>query len=155
MYSNDQYYMKFSTTISKKRETVNLHSYLYQCNMFHDIENNLKALEVPEFTESYIDDIDAIYKKYLPNLSVISYHNTTDQKTLSQITNSFELNELFCEHTSNISVLREMAIEYQRLTSNQERKLMYRYEILPCIENEQNNLEEVLHRLSMKKISNI
>lgn len=147
--------MIFSTTTSTKHETINSNGYLFECNMFHDVENNLKALEIPEFTESHIDDIDAIYKKYLPNLSIISYNNTTDQKTLSQMTNSFELNELFCEHTSNISKLREMAIEYQRLTSNQERKLMYRYEILPCIENEQNNLEEVLQRLSMKKISNI
>jgi hypothetical protein len=86
--------------------------YLYECNLNRDIENNIGEVQVPEFT---MEDIILIDEKYKLGFDTIHEIIHEEADTLDELTNIFELNELYMEHTSNIGKLISMMNEYNAI----------------------------------------
>jgi hypothetical protein len=142
-------------------EPVDTNYYLYNCNIYRDIENNIGEILVPEFTMEHVTQIDEIYKSYLSGINEV---DDPDEPDVNKMNDLFELNELFIEHEHNIKLLTCNMIEYNSINtlnylttidrinaymlvkSNKIR--MYFQEILPVIRNDEDNLESVLLILS-------
>jgi len=145
-------------------EPVELHQldtnyYLYNCNIYRDIENNIGEIIIPEFTMEHVTHIDEMYKIHLSQINVIDEHDEHDEIDVNKMNDLFELNELFIEHEHNIELLTRNMIEYNSINtlnslttierinaymlvkSNKIR--IYFQEILPVIQNDEDNLESV------------
>jgi hypothetical protein len=140
------------------------HNYLFNCNLHRDIENNIGEVKIPEFSMEHIITIDEKYKKCFEKINKIVYQDISDEQQLIQMTNKFELNELFTEHRHNIEVLIIRMNEYNtihsRFTSKNkitiEEKVnesmfirskqfqMYFEDILPIIQLDKENLNSVM-----------
>ena len=103
------------------------HYYLFDCNLHRDIENNIGEVKIPEFSMEHIITIDEKYKKRLEKINKIVYQDISDEQQLIQMTNNFELNELFTEHIQNIEVLIIRMNEYntiqRRFTSKNKKTI--------------------------------
>jgi hypothetical protein len=130
--------------------------YLYECNLYRDIENNIGEVQPPEFT---MEDIIFIDEKYKLSFDTILARIHQESNTLDELTNIFELNELYMEHTSNIGKLISMmnkynanykfvtlntdltpydrTIEYMNVRYKQIE--MYLQEILPILQKDEDN----------------
>ena len=142
-------------------EPVDNNYYLYNCNIYRDIENNIGEILVPEFTMEHVTQIDVIYKSYLSGINEV---DDPDEPDVNKMNDLFELNELFIEHEHNIELLTWNLIKYNYIDtlnylttierinaymlvkSNKIR--MYFQEILPVIRNDEDNLESVIVILS-------
>lgn len=89
--------------------------YLYECNLNHDIENNIGEVKAPEFTMEDIIIIDEKYKRCYEKL----VGNAKDYKYII-----LDINELYMEHRNNVARLITMMNEYNsmytRITLNQD-----------------------------------
>ena len=86
--------------------------YLYECNLNHDIENNVGEVKAPEFTMEDIIIIDEKYKRWYETL--IENANKY-QDTIDELTNILDINELYMEHRSNVEQLIRMMNEYNAI----------------------------------------
>ena len=86
--------------------------YLYECNLNHDIENNVGEVKAPEFTMEDIIIIDEKYKRCYEKL----IENTNKyQDTVEELTNILDINELYMEHRSMVERLIIMMNEYNAI----------------------------------------
>ena len=135
--------------------------YLYECNLYHDIENNIGETLPPEFT---MEDIILIDEKYKLSFDTILEKIHSESSTLDEMTNIFELNDLYTEHTRNIGKLISMMNEYNSIykfvTLNTdltayERTIeymnvrykqieMYFQEILPILQKDEDNYNSLM-----------
>jgi len=140
--------------------------YLYNCNLNHDIENNIGEIKIPEFTMEHIITIDENYKKYFKQLSEFAYQdqNSSVDQQIVQMLNELEINELYMEHVNNIKILivrmneyntihhsliskhkltvEEKMQEYMFIRSKQIQK--YFGDILPIIQKDEDNLNKII-----------
>ena len=126
-------------------------SYLQKNNIEHDIENNIKETNLPNFTLYYVTELDKNYKRHLPNTEEIKYQGhiyDLNECKLDNMLSIFELNELFTEHVDNISWLKCYVNKYEVLSDNTLKSQMYFQEIKPIIELDRENLDTVLEILS-------
>ena len=87
--------------------------YLYKCNQKYDLENNIGEIEIPEFTMEHIKMIDEEYKIHMSQVNEIIYQNSNfDENHVNQMSDLFELNELFIEHINNIKELTYIKNKY-------------------------------------------
>ena len=86
--------------------------YLYECNLNHDIENNVGEVKAPEFT---MEDIIIIDEKYKRCYETLIENANKYQDTVDELTNILDINELYMEHTSNIGKLISMMNEYNAI----------------------------------------
>jgi hypothetical protein len=107
MYQDDQYEQDEQDDPDEPIEY-----YLYECNTNRDIENNIGETLPPEFT---MEDIILIDEKYKLSFDTIHEIIHEEADTLDELTNIFELNELYMEHTSNIGKLIPMMNEYNAI----------------------------------------
>ena len=131
--------------------------YLYNCNQTYDLENNIGEIEIPEFTMEHISMIDKHYKTYMSQVNEIIYDD--NEICVNQLSDIFELTELFLEHVDNIEELTHLMNKYNSqltvdgktndYTSIRTDKIrMYLKEIQPIIKNDEDNLKLVLILLS-------
>ena len=129
-------------------------TYLQKTNDKHDIENNMEATRLPEFTLYYVTELDKNYRYHLPDMTEIKYpwhiYDLGECK-LDNLISIFELNELFTEHIDNISQLMDYVRRYESLSENAMKLEMYRQEIDPIIISDKKNLNTVLEILSGNK----
>ena len=120
--------------------------WLKSCNLDNDIENNMEETQVPEFTLYYVTELDHKYKDHLPDTREIKYpwhiYDLGECK-IDNLISIFELNELFTEHIDNISQLTDYVRRYESLNENSMKIQLYSQEILPIIQNDKANLEEI------------
>jgi len=129
-------------------------TYLQKNNDKHDIENNMAATRLPEFTLYYVTELDKIYRHHLPYTTEIKYPwhiYDLDECKLDNLISIFELNELFTEHIDNISQLTDYVRRYESIHENAMKVEMYRQEIDPIIISDKKNLDTVLEILSGNK----
>ena len=125
--------------------------YLYNCNLQRDIENNIGEIEIPEFTMEHINNIDKKYKIYNSNINDIRIQNQylySDEEIVKKFSDSFELNELFIEHVVNMEKLQDKMNEYISITEKTNKLQIYFQDIIPVIQNDEDNLKTVLDLLS-------
>lgn len=154
---------------------MNVNYYLYNCNLNHDIENNIGEIKIPEFTMEHIIAIDENYKKYFEQLGQFDYQyqNSSVDQQVVQMLNELEINELYMEHVNNINILvirmneyntihhtliskRKLTVEekmqeYMFIRSKQIQK--YFGDILPIIQKDKDNLIQIMN-ISEIKYSN-
>ena len=141
--------------------------YLYNCNLIHDIENNINEIETPDFTIEHVKIIDKKYKKYFPCMNEIVYQEENikiNEKIVNKMNNLFDLNELFIEHENNIEKLKNKINEYnsiedyiknknkinfietvkENMNIKAQKIQMYFREILPIIHDDEDNLKSVI-----------
>jgi len=156
MYQDDQYEQDEQDDPDEPIEY-----YLYECNTNRDIENNIGEVQVPEFT---MEDIILIDEKYKLSFDTIHEIIHEEADTLDELTNIFEVNELYMEHTSNIGKLISMMNEYNAIykfvalntdLTSYERTIeymnarskqiqMYFQEIKPIIQIDEDNYNSLL-----------
>ena len=135
--------------------------YLYNCNLQCDIENNIGEIEIPEFTMEHINNIDkeymhrahgpAVGKDHAYKLNYIEFHEQdgcSDEEIVKKMSDSFELNELYIEHIDNMVKLQDKMNEYINITEKTKKIRMYFQDIIPAIQNDEDNLKTVLNILS-------
>jgi len=125
-------------------------TYLQKNNDKHDIENNMAATRLPEFTLYYVTELDKIYRHHLPDTTEIKYPwhiYDLDECKIDNLITIFELTELFTEHIDNISQLMDYVRIYESLSENAMKMDMYRQKIKPILENEKKNLNTVIELL--------
>ena len=129
------------------------HYYLFDCNLHRDIENNIGEVKIPEFSMEHIITIDEKYKKRFEKINKIVYQDISDEQQLIQMTNNFELNELFTEHIQNIEVLIIRMNEYntiqRRFTSKNKKTIPENPIIIPI------DLKNVIFSFLVKKCAKI
>ena len=155
MYQDDQYEQDEQDDPDEQKEY-----YLYECNTTRDIENNIGETQPPEFT---MEDIIMIDEKYKLSFDTILAKIHQESDTLDELTNIFELNELYMEHTSNIGKLIPMMNEYnaiykfvtfntnltayerttEYMNARSKQIQMYFQEILPIIQIDQENFNSL------------
>ena len=144
--------MKLGNERIKHIDPILSSNYLYNCNMYRDIENNIGQIEIPEFTKEHVKNIDDNYKQYLPRIIDISIHENNDcdcdTNLINKMTTYLELNELFIEHLDNITSMLDKVIKYKNINENTMKIQMYFQEIKPLIQDDTNNLQYVLNHLS-------
>jgi len=86
--------------------------YLYECNLNHDIENNVGEVKAPEFT---MEDIIIIDEKYKRCYEKLIENANKYQDTIDELTNTLGINELYMEHRSNVERLISMMNEYNAI----------------------------------------
>lgn len=122
-------------------------AYLFQCNQSHDIENNIDEAIIPEFTIENVNKIDSNYKRYFSDIIHMKHEledNKYDKRSIKELENQLQLNELFLEHIHYISELRIMVTEYASISEKYTKILIYFTKIIPIIQKDNNNLEEVI-----------
>ena len=127
-------------------------NYLIHCNRTRDIENNIGVVEMPEFTVNHVNAIDRNYKKHLFKLIDIEFQDESglfDEISIRNLNNSFELNELFIEHVDYMTELRGRVNEFAIISEKSNKIRMYFQEIVPIVQQDQDNLKEVLEILSL------
>ena len=122
-----------------------MNEYLFQCNNIRDVENNIGEVEIPEFTMEYVNNLDTNYKKQFAKIR--KENNNNDEISIRELHNNFELNELFIEHMDYITILRDMVIEYVNITEKHKRIRMYFQDILPVLQKNKENIEEVIQMM--------
>ena len=140
--------------------------YLYNCNLQRDIENNIGEIEIPEFTMEHINNIDKKYmrrahgptvdkahacKIYNYNINDIEFQEQdrySDDEIVKKMSDSFELNELYIEHVDNMVKLQDKMNEYISITEKTNKLQIYFQDIIPIIQNDEDNLKTVLNLLS-------
>ena len=125
-------------------------TYLQKTNDKHDIENNMEATRLPEFTLYYVTELDKKYRRYLPDMTEIKYPwhiYDLDECNIDNLITIFELTELFTEHIDNISQLMDYVRRYESLSENAMKMEMYHQEIKLILENEKENLNTVIKLL--------
>ena len=125
-------------------------TYLQKTNDKHDIENNMEATRLPEFTLYYVTELDKNYRCHLPDMTEIKYPwhiYDLDECKIDNLITIFELTELFTEHIDNISQLMDYVRRYESLSENAMKMEMYHQEIKPILENEKENLNTVIKLL--------
>lgn len=142
--------------------------YLYNCNINHDIENNIGEVKIPEFTMEHIIAIDEKYNKCFEQLNEFveqyQYQPNSVESEIIQMMNDLEINELYTEHVDNMEVLIIRMNEYNNIRHHLiskhnlsvEEKIqedmvirskqiqMYFEDILPIIQNDEDNLHSIL-----------
>ena len=129
-------------------------TYLQKTNDKHDIENNMEATRLPEFTLYYVTELDKNYRYHLPDMTEIKYPwhiYYLDECKIDNLITIFELTELFTEHIDNISQLTDYVRRYESIHENAMKMEMYRQEIDPIIISDKKNLNTVLEILSGNK----
>lgn len=132
--------------------------YLFQCNHSHDIENNINEVIIPEFTIENVNKIDSNYKRYFSDIVHMEYElddNKYDKRSIKELENQLQLNELFLEHIYYISKLRIMATEYAVISEKYRKIFLYFTKIITIIQKDNNNLEKVIEILYSFKYSMI
>jgi hypothetical protein len=140
--------------------------YLYNCNLQRDIENNVGEIEIPEFTMEHINNIDKKYmhivhgpivdkahacKIYNYNINDNEFNEEyrySNYEMVKKMNDSFELTELYIEHVDNIAKLQDKINEYTSITEKTNKIRMYFQDIIPIIQNDDENLKTVLDILS-------
>ena len=129
-------------------------TYLQKTNDKHDIENNMEATRLPEFTLYYVTELDKNYRYHLPDMTEIKYpwhiYDLGECK-LDNLISIFLFFELFTEHIDNISQLTDYVRRYESIHENAMKMEMYRQEIDPIIISDKKNLNTVLEILSGNK----
>jgi hypothetical protein len=156
MYQDDQYEQDEQDDPDEPIEY-----YLYECNTNRDIENNIGETLPPEFT---MEDIILIDEKYKLSFDTIHEIIHEEADTLDELTNIFEVNELYMEHTSNIGKLISMMNEYnsiykfvtlntdltpyerttEYMNARSKQIQMYFQEIKPIIQIDEDNYNSLL-----------
>lgn len=150
--------------IMENDEPLQSNEYLYKSNCYNDIENNIDEIEIPEFTIKHIQKIDKKYNNTLSQFNDFNIHSydLNHNKSANELYDLLTVNELYNEHLNNIELLQFKMNDYNNLeiyklnnkilTENhiteyfikKKTKLnMYLEEILPIINNDAENLEEV------------
>ena len=150
--------------IMENDEPLQSNEYLYKSNGNNDIENNIDEIEIPEFTIKHIQKIDKKYNNTLSQFNDFNIHSydLNHNKSANELYDLLTVNELYNEHLNNIELLQFKMNDYNNLeiyklnnkilTENhiteyfikKKTKLnMYLEEILPIINNDAENLEEV------------
>tara|TARA_B110000285_G_C14918514_1_gene511403 strand:- start:55 stop:429 length:375 start_codon:yes stop_codon:yes gene_type:complete len=122
-----------------------MNEYLFRCNNIRDVENNIGEVEIPEFTMEYVNNLDTNYKKQFAKIR--KENNNNDEISIRELHNNFELNELFIEHMDYITILRDMVIQYVNITEKHKRIRMYFQDILPILQKNKENIEDVIQNL--------
>jgi hypothetical protein len=125
-------------------------TYLQKTNDKHDIENNMEATRLPEFTLYYVTELDKKYRRYLPDMTEIKYPwhiYDLDECKIDNLITIFELTELFTEHIDNISQLMDYVRIYESLSENATKIQLYSQKMKPILENEKENLNTVIELL--------
>ena len=125
-------------------------SYLQKTNDKHDIENNMEATRLPNFTLYYVTELDNNYRRYLPDMTEIKYPwhiYGLDECKIDNLITIFELTELFTEHIDNIHQLIAYVRRYESIHENSMKMEMYHQEIKPILENEKENLNAIIKLL--------
>ena len=150
--------------IMENDEPLQSNEYLYKSNGNNDIENNIDEIEIPEFTIKHIQKIDKKYNNTLSQFNDFNIHSydLNHNKSANELYELLTVHELYNEHLDNIELLQFKMNDYNNLeiyklnnkilTENhiteyfikKKTKLnMYLEEILPIINNDAENLEEV------------
>ena len=150
--------------IMENDEPLQSNEYLYKSNCYNDIENNIDEIEIPEFTIKHIQKIDKKYNNTLSQFNDFNIHSydLNHNKSANELYDLLTVHELYNEHLDNIELLQFKMNDYNNLeiyklnnkilTENhiteyfikKKTKLnMYLEEILPIINNDAENLEEV------------
>jgi hypothetical protein len=156
-------------------------SYLYNCNMNRDIENNMGEVIAPEFTMKHVIDLDEKYKKtfmYVSRLTNRIQKYNLIVEDINYVTNELTLNELFMEHRHNIEIMinnvnkyneynrmehelklndsltvKERTNDYMVIRSKKIR--IYFEDILPLIKSDEENLNMVMGIMNNMKYYNV
>jgi len=129
-------------------------TYLQKNNDKHDIENNMEAARLPEFTLYYVTELDKNYRRHLPDTTEIKYPwhiYHLDECKLYNLISIFELNELSTEHIDNIGQLMDYVRRYESIHENSMKMEMYYQEIVPILTSDKKNLDTVLEILNNKR----
>jgi len=142
---------------------TNIKYYLFQCNKYHDIENNLGKIydfefKAPEFTMKNINIINNYYKQEIllnldkSNGEIINKYfniiqNLLDEhriiiKKLKKYTNKYNLIE--SKIKTKIDKTRFITLGQINEYINIEKDKMFYDQILPIIKDEEANLNEIL-----------
>jgi len=139
--------------------------YLYKCNLQRDIENNLGEIDIPAFTMEHINNIDKkymrrahmpvvakanackIYNYNINNIEFQEHDEYSDDEIIKKMSDSFELNELYIEHVDNMIKLKDKMNEYISITDKTIKIGLYFQDIIPIIQNDEDNLRIVLNIL--------